>query len=97
MPPDRAQHLMYRYQRCALLPLARRTMPAVIWDRAHSRVGRVALWEALWLGWATVLTSTFMINHFELFGLRQQVYLALAHVRSIISLFVFKKKTAYGW
>lgn len=51
-----------------------RTMPTVIWD-VSSSAGRVVLWALFWLGWATVLTSTFMINHFDLFGLRQ-VYLA---------------------
>jgi protein-S-isoprenylcysteine O-methyltransferase Ste14 len=30
-----------------------------------------------WIGWATVLVSTFLINHFELFGLQQ----AWFHVR----------------
>ncbi|BAX95751.1 membrane protein [Mycobacteroides stephanolepidis] len=51
-----------------------RTMPAVIWDVswAPARIGIHALF---WLGWAIVLASTFMINHFDLFGLRQ-VYLA---------------------
>lgn len=51
-----------------------RTMPAVIWDVAW-QPGRVALWILFGLGWVTVLLSTFMINHFDLFGLRQ-VYLA---------------------
>jgi methanethiol S-methyltransferase len=51
-----------------------RTMPALIWDVRHP-VGRLTLWALFWLGWATVLLSTFMINHFDLFGLRQ-VYLA---------------------
>ena len=51
-----------------------RTMPAVVWD-VDSSIGRVVLWTLFWLGWATVLASTFMINHFDLFGLRQ-VYLA---------------------
>ena len=49
-------------------------MPAVIWD-VSSSAGRVVLWALFWLGWATVLASTFMINHFDLFGLRQ-VYLS---------------------
>jgi protein-S-isoprenylcysteine O-methyltransferase Ste14 len=51
-----------------------RTMPAVIWE-VTLRPGRLVLQVLFWLGWATVLASTFMINHFDLFGLRQ-VYLA---------------------
>jgi methanethiol S-methyltransferase len=51
-----------------------RTMPAVIWH-VELPAGRLAVWVLFWLGWATALTSTFLINHFDLFGLRQ-VYLA---------------------
>ena len=51
-----------------------RTMPAVIWD-VREPAGRLVVWVAFWLGWAIVLASTFMINHFDLFGLRQ-VYFA---------------------
>jgi methanethiol S-methyltransferase len=51
-----------------------RTLPAVVWD-VTSPAGRLALHALFWLGWAIVLAATFMINHFDLFGLRQ-VYLA---------------------
>jgi protein-S-isoprenylcysteine O-methyltransferase Ste14 len=42
----------------------------VVWSIDHG-AGRFALWAVFWLGWAVLLTSTFLINHFELFGLRQ--------------------------
>ena len=51
-----------------------RTMPAVVWQ-VTSPALRQGLWALFWLGWATVFAATFMINHFDLFGLRQ-VYLA---------------------
>lgn len=51
-----------------------RTMPAIVWDVTWMP-GRVVLWVLFAAGWVTVLLSTFMISHFDLFGLRQ-VYLA---------------------
>ena len=42
----------------------------VIWNAAASWLVE-ALWAVFALGWLTVLTSTFLINHFDLFGLRQ--------------------------
>lgn len=47
-----------------------RTMGAVVWD-VRPPAGRLALWALFWLGWAIALASTFMVGHFDLFGLRQ--------------------------
>src|SRR5437868_4270389 len=43
--------------------------PPVIW-RVEG-MGATVLWVVFWAGWAVLLISTFLINHFELFGLRQ--------------------------
>jgi protein-S-isoprenylcysteine O-methyltransferase Ste14 len=51
-------------------------MTGVVWN-VENGVGRVALQALFWIGWLTVLLSTFMINHFDLFGLRQ----VLLHLR----------------
>jgi len=50
-----------------------RPMPEIVWGIANP-VGRTIVWAVFWLGWGIVLVSTFLIDHFDLFGLRQ-VYL----------------------
>jgi protein-S-isoprenylcysteine O-methyltransferase Ste14 len=42
----------------------------MVWQVDHP-VGRVLLLLLFWCGWAVLLISTFLLNHFELFGLRQ--------------------------
>jgi methanethiol S-methyltransferase len=47
-----------------------RPIPGVIWDVADP-TGAAILWALFAIGWLTVLVSTFLISHFELFGLTQ--------------------------
>lgn len=42
----------------------------VLWT-VNDPAARFALQGVFWLGWGVLLISTFLINHFELFGLRQ--------------------------
>lgn len=51
-----------------------RSIPAVVWAVPWS-AGRWVLWALFALGWAIGLAATVLIDHFELFGLRQ-VYAA---------------------
>ena len=45
-------------------------MGRVIWN-VESGAGQLLLYSLYAMGWLTVLVSTFLINHFDLFGLRQ--------------------------
>ena len=47
-----------------------RPLGGLVWS-VESTAGRVALWTLFASGWALVLIVTFLINHFDLFGLRQ--------------------------
>jgi methanethiol S-methyltransferase len=47
-----------------------RPLPQVVWQ-VDDPTGVTLIKTAFWLGWMVLLISTFLINHFELFGLRQ--------------------------
>lgn len=76
VPPsiERSTYVLLSSAVLALLYWQWRTMPTVIWD-VRMPAARALLWVLFWLGWAIALLATFLINHFDLFGLRQ-VYLA---------------------
>lgn len=50
-----------------------RPMPEIVWDLQNA-AARNVLWALYAAGWGIVLFSSFLIDHFDLFGLRQ-VYL----------------------
>ncbi|MBM4337639.1 MAG: isoprenylcysteine carboxylmethyltransferase family protein [Deltaproteobacteria bacterium] len=45
-------------------------IPGVVWQTENA-IAVAILWALFWLGWALVLYSSFAIDHFDLFGLRQ--------------------------
>ena len=47
-----------------------RPLGGIVWNIDHE-VGRALLYGAFGFGWLLVLYATFVINHFDLFGLRQ--------------------------
>jgi protein-S-isoprenylcysteine O-methyltransferase Ste14 len=53
-----------------ILFLGWRPIDTIIWNVSNPALAAI-LWALLWIGWAIVLISTFLISHFELFGLQQ--------------------------
>lgn len=71
--PESAERSTYMLFSClALIALFVLWQPVggLIWAVA-SPIGRALLYGAFALGWALLLLSTFLLNHFDLFGLRQ--------------------------
>jgi protein-S-isoprenylcysteine O-methyltransferase Ste14 len=68
---ERSTYVLFATLALALILWQWRPIPqSVIWRLEHP-LAIDALWIVFWLGWAVLFLATFLINHFELFGLRQ--------------------------
>lgn len=61
-------------------------LPSIVWE-THNRAAQTLLTTVSLAGWLMVLTGTFLVSHFDLFGLKQ-VYLHLRGERYTPSPFV---------
>ena len=74
-PAERSTYVLMTGLVLALLCWQWQPIEGVVWN-VEGAVGKGLLQALFWLGWVILFASTFMINHFDLFGLRQ-VYLRL--------------------
>ena len=69
-PVERSTYVLFSSLALLLLFYAWRPMGGTIWE-AQDPIVRGAMYSLFAGGWLLILVTTFMINHFDLFGMRQ--------------------------
>jgi protein-S-isoprenylcysteine O-methyltransferase Ste14 len=67
---ERSTYVLFASLALALLLWQWRPIPTIVWQIADPQIA-MAITALSFVGWLIVLASTFLINHFELFGLHQ--------------------------
>ena len=75
-PIERSVFVLAASVMLMILFIGWRPIDNVVWSVSPITHGWASdlIWMAFWIGWLTVLASTFLINHFALFGLQQAWY-----------------------
>ena len=69
-PVERATYVLFSSLALLLLFWQWQPIGGVVWS-VESQTGRWAIYGVYFFGWLLLLVSTFLIDHFDLFGLRQ--------------------------
>ena len=69
-PVERSVYVLIASLMLIILFLFWRPIEGTVWDASRSALNML-LWLGFAAGWAIILLSTFLLNHFELFGLQQ--------------------------
>jgi protein-S-isoprenylcysteine O-methyltransferase Ste14 len=92
-PIERSVYVLFASAALIILFSFWRPIGGVVWDVTNP-TAQMILWALFLAGWGIVLLSTFLINHFELFGL-QQAWLYLQGREAAPH--VFRQPLLYKW